>query len=166
MKRIVLLVLALVVGGGAFWLYRVLFPSDERAIRRTLQQAAEAVSIRPEQGTFDKLAAINRLLNLCHPDIEILLNAPGTGSHSIRGQDQLREAFAAVAGSGETLQVDLLQIGVEIRQDRSHATAQFIARARGRAAQEDIVQEFRVLLDKTEGRWIMRRIEPLPSLQL
>lgn len=166
MRRLLLIVLVLLLGLGGIWLCRRFFPSDERVIRRTLARAAGAVSVRADQGAFDKLGAINRLLNLCSPDIEIVLNARGMGSHSIQGHDQLRDALAAVFGSGESIEVQLLEIGVEVSEDRFQATAQFIARARGGRGEDDIVQELRVRLKRMEGSWRIQRVEPLPSLEL
>ena len=166
MKRAKLLILVLFVGAGIWWLYRVLFPPDEAVIRRLLVHAAEAASVPANERPFDKLKAVNRLVNSCTADIEILLHVPGVRTEKIQGREQLREAVAAVRATANAGAVTLMDIGINVEPGRSRATAQFIARARWDGATDEVVQEFKVDLNRAEGEWKIRRVEPLQSLGL
>lgn len=164
MKKGLLIGVALVLGLGIVWLYRFLFPPDEVLIRRVLEQAAAAASIQPQESAFDKLGAVNRLLNLCTADIEVVLDLPGDRRHSLQGRDQLREAALALRGASDAVEIKLWDIGVEVQGDRSSATAQFLARARLSQESDEWIQEFKVGLKRAEGSWKIRRVEPLSSL--
>ena len=154
----------MLVGAGTWWLYRVLFPPDETVIRRLLVGAAETASVQANESPFDKLGAVNRLVNSCTVDIEILLHIPGMHANIIQGRDQLREAVAAMRGTAKAGQVTLMDIGIDVEPGRSRATAQFIVRARWDGATDELIQEFKMDLNRVEGDWKIRRVEPLPSL--
>lgn len=162
--RAIVLGLALLLGG--LWAYRQLFPPDEVRIRRTLVKTAAAASIHPQESVIEKLRSINSILDACTTEIEVVVDVPELRSHSIRGREELREVLAAARGTGESVAIELMDIGVKVNQDRTSAVAQFIARARLSGAEDELVQEFRVLMNRVEGEWKIHRVESLRSLQI
>ena len=166
MKRVLWLIIALLLATGAWWLHGILFPSDETAIRRILHKAAEDASAKSQEGPLDKLSAINRLIGACTADVEISLRLPGTSLPAIQGRDQLREAVGAWRGLAEGSHIDLIDLAVSVDPNQSQATAQFIARSRLDRRSDQMVQEFKVTLNRSEGRWKIRQVEPLVSLRM
>ena len=161
MKRAKLLILVFVVGAGTWWLYRVLFPPDETVIRRLLVGAAEAASVQANESAFDKLGAVNRLVNRCTVDIEILLHIPGIRANMIKGRDQLREAVAAMRGTAKAGEVTLMDIGIDVEPGRSprqrpiHSSSP-LGRSNGRS--NTGVQSG---VEPGGGRMEIRRVEPI-----
>lgn len=161
------LVIVLVLFGlVAFWGYRKFFPSDEKVIRNLLAEAAEAGSIRPTDSGMTKFASVKRLMNMCMEDVRVVVDAPGARSLSVEGRERLGEALAGVRATTESLSIELIDIGIEVEEDRSEATAQFIARVEMERSRDEIVQEFRILLKRVDGEWKFARIEPLASLSM
>lgn len=158
-------ILAALAGAGAWWLHRVLFPPDATVIRRLLVDAADAASVQAGESPLEKLGAVNRLVGSCTADVEILLHTPGMRANVIRGRDQLREAAAALRAAARAGEVTLVDIGIDVEPGRSRAIAQFIARARWDGAADELIQELKVELNRAEGSWKVRRVEPLPSLE-
>ena len=165
MKNIRLVILLAVVAAAGFWGYRTFFPSDEVVIRKLLVRAAEMASIRAADSGMKKLASVNWLMNACTTDVELALDAPGIEARSIQGRDQLGELLGAVKGMVQSLSIELMDIRVQVDEDKSGATAQFVARANAEGVEDQIIQEFRVRLRRVDGDWKLQRIEPLESLR-
>ena len=166
MRRILPIILIVLLVSGGFLLYRYWFPSDQARIKQLLNQAAESASVNPDSSLFSKLGAVNKLLDLCADDIEILVNAPGIQRRSIRGRDQLQEVMTMVQGSQREIEISLRDLTVDVDESGVDASAQFIAQARVDRLQDSIYQEFRVSLVRQDGDWKIRKVEPLQALGL
>jgi len=156
----------LVAAALACWGYCKFFPSDEAVIHELLVEAAEAASIGPEDSAVAKFASVKRLINMCTEDIRLKVEAPGARVLSVQGRERLGEALAGVRATVQSLDIDLLDVGVEVEEDRTGATAQFIARVNRSGGQEEIIQEFRVVLKRVDGDWKFAQVEPLASLSM
>ncbi len=70
-----LLLLAVVVAAGV-WLWTVLFPSPEKAIRKQLAAVARDASANPNQNPLVSVANAQKLAGYFNANIEVHLDVP------------------------------------------------------------------------------------------
>jgi len=158
----VLLVLA-----GAYWVYRQMFPPDRVVIRQNLRELAQGLSYRNEGGRpLAALAGLNRVLGHFTEDVEIVLDdVPGVRNRVIQGRQELRELIAGSRAGSDSIQVRLLEIYVE-RIDRGEAMVQIIVGVQVDSEEDEFVQELRLGLVKEGREWLIRRVDPVPTLKM
>jgi hypothetical protein len=150
---------AMVVLGFLAW--RWLFPPDEVVIRKMVRAAAAAVSWEQGAGNFSRLAAANRLVGLCTPEIEILLDARGAGSERVQGRDALRQAIVAVRSRAAWLQVAVEGVELMVSESKDSATVLLAAAVRAEGTREPVLLNYKLSMRKVGGEWLIDRVEPV-----
>jgi hypothetical protein len=154
------------LAAAGFLLYRYLFPPHEQRIRKTLNDAAATVSFRADTGNLARLAAINRLTAYFTPDVEILVEMPGSNSRRLVGRDEVREAALGTRAAVRSLEIRLRDIGVELDEDRLSARAHVVVDVRIDGDSDPGISEFKLTMTQLEGDWRIRRIEPVRTLRM
>jgi len=150
---------AVVILGFLAW--RWLFPPDEVVIRKVVKTALAAASWEQGAGNLGRLAAANRLMGLCTPEIEILLETRGARSSRIQGRDDLRQAVLAMRGQVAWLEVTVDDVEVALSDTGEGATVLLAATVRGEGASEPILQDYKLAMRKIDGEWLIDRVEPV-----
>jgi hypothetical protein len=158
-----LVLLAVIVALGA-WLYSVLFPGPERAIRKQLTKVARLASIKPDQGLLSRGANIQELANCFDSRIEITLDLRDGSKHSVTGRDGIIEAAKLAHGHFRMLQIDFLDMNVALSPGQESATVNLTAKASSSEERDFQVQEFKFTLKKINGEWLISSIETVRTL--
>ena len=158
------LIFVLVVVAVSLWLWSVLFPGPERAIRRLLARTARAVSFTGNEGPMDQLRQLGEFANCFSPEVEVKFDAPGVGSQSIAGREELLSAAGAARSKGTPLKVDFLDASLVLAPDRESATVDLTVRAGIPGDRDFIVQEMKFYLKKFGRAWLIIRAETVKTL--
>ena len=150
----------------AVWLYSVFFPSPERAIRARLAQLAKSASFGGNESPIAAMANSQRVAEFFMEDVEIRLDLPGRVAATLSGREELREKTMALRSIGGGVQVELLDINVALAPDKKSAEANLTFKGRIAGEKDLIVQELKMVLNKIEGDWRIKRVETVKTLSL
>jgi hypothetical protein len=164
MKTVIRVVLVAVLVASGIWLYTVLFPRPEKAIRKQLTKVARLASIKPDQGLLSRGANIQELANCFDSKIEITLNLRGGSEHSVTGRDGIIEAAKLAHGRFKWLQIDFLDMNVALSPGKESATVNLTAKASSSEETDFQVQEFKFTLKKINGEWLIISVETIRTL--
>jgi hypothetical protein len=160
-----LLLFAFLVALGV-WLWTILFPAPEKVIRQRLAKLARTVSFSGNEGRVLRLAGAGNLAGFFSTNIEINIDVPGRVHHSFMGRDEITQAaLAARSGSG-SLSVKFPDIRVTVAADRQSAVADLTLEATIPGEPDPIVQEMKFTLQKTDGEWLITRIESVRTFTI
>lgn len=154
---------ALLVLAG-LWLWTVLFPSPEKAIRKHLEKSARCASFKADEGAMERMGNIAELANCFSPDAELKFETPGSGMQSITGRADIMRAAGLARGMGNALQVDLLDASLSVAPDKQSATVDLTARAKIPGDRDFFIQEMKFYLKKFGRAWLITRVETVKTL--
>src|SRR5438105_1256287 len=120
LRRIVLLAALIAVG---IWVWGILFPNPERLIRKRLAEVAQAASFSPRESPVAQAANSQRLTTFCTDDIEIVVELPGAGRHTVSGHDELFQRAMGARSLVAGLNVKFLDVTVTVAPDQQFAAA-------------------------------------------
>ena len=160
-KRLILLLLLVVVG---LWLWSVVFPGPEKAIRQHLAQTARAASFPANEGPMDRLSNLGAFAKCFSPDAQVKFESPGGGTQSLAGRDDLMRAAGAARTLISALQVDFVDAILVVAPDRETATVDLTVRATVPGDRDFFVQEMKVYLKKFGRSWLIVRAESVKTL--
>lgn len=146
------------------WIFQILFPPEEKRIRRLLAQAAEAAEVNPKQNPLFKLAGANRLVGCFSPDAVLQVEVPGVQMRTIHGHDDLLQAVTAALAGLQEARIQLHRVHVSVDPGRQSATAQLVTAAYLNGSSEPMVQELRIRLRKIEDHWKIVQVETVKTL--
>ncbi len=164
MKRIVLVVALVSCALLGTWLFQVLFPGDERLIRRLIAQVAETASIKPNEHPLVKLSAANKLGNCFSDHAVISYDAAGWDSRTINGREELVQIAVAARANLQDANIRLLDVYLQIDPGKQSASANVVASATINGGKEPLIQEFRITLKKFDGDWLITRADSVKTL--
>ncbi len=164
MKRVLKIITVLAVLAFGVWLFRILFPGDEKLIRKLLAGAAETAAIKPNENPLFRLAGANKLVGFFSPDAVLKVDVPGVDVRSINGRDDLLQAVTAARASLQEARILLREIHVNVDPDKQSATAQLVATAYLNGGSDPMVQELKLQLRKIDGHWKITQVETVKTL--
>ncbi len=158
----VIIAAALVV--VAVWLYSVFFPSPERAIRARLTELAKSASFGGNEPPLAAMANAQRVAGFFMEDVQIQVELPGRVGATVSGRDEVRDKTIALRSLGAGLQVEFLDINIIVASDKNSAEANLTLKGRIAGEKDLIVQELKMLLNKIDGDWKIKRVETVKTL--
>jgi len=161
LTRIVLL--AVLVGVG-IWVWSILFPSPERAIRHLLAEVAKAASFPSKESPLAMAANSQKLTTFCTDDIVITVELPGRSQHTLNGRDELFQGAMAARSLAAGLKVEFVDVTVTLAPDRQSAVASLTAKGNIPGEKDLLVQELKIKLKKVGRDWLIERIETVKTL--
>ena len=164
MKRVLNIAVIAAVLLAGFWIYRILFPSDERLIRQLLAEAAETAEVKQNENPLFKIAGANKLIGYFSPDVVLKLDVPGVDTRTLDSADEIRQAITAARASLQEARFQFNEVQVNVGADSKSATAQFVAIAYLNGSGDPLVQELRMQLRKIDRRWRISRVETVKTL--
>ena len=153
--------LLVALGVVAFWLWRILVPTQEEIIRKRLLQIAQVASFSGKESPLAKLGNAQQLANFCAPDAEIAVEIPGH-TQTITGQEEIRQAALGARTAVSSVRIEFLDVNVAIDLGKQSAVAHLTAK--GRVQGEQVVQEMKFIFRKIEGKWLIQRVETVKTL--
>ena len=144
-------------------MFQILFPSDEKLIRRLLAAVAEIASIKPTDNALVKLGGANKLAEFFTADVVISLDASTFRHRSIRGREELVELAAAARANLSEATIKLHDIGVVVSADRQSATAQLTALATFDGSTDPLLQLLKLRLKRVAGEWKIFEVDTLKT---
>jgi len=161
LTRIVLLAVLVAVG---IWVWSILFPSPERAIRQRLAEVAKAASFPSKESPLAVAANSQRLTTFCTDDIMITVELPGRSQHTVNGRDELLQGAMAARSFAPGLKVEFVDVTVTLAPDRQSAVANLTAKGNVPGEKDLLVQELKIKLKKVGRDWLIERIETVKTL--
>jgi len=163
-KRILKIIAVLGVLALGVWIFQMLFPGDEKRIRKMLAAVAETAAVKPNENPLFKLAGASKLVGFFGPDAVLKVEVPGVEVRSINGRDDLLQAVTAARASLQEARVQLHEIHVTLEPDRRSAAAQLVASAYINGGADPMVQELKMQLRKIDGKWKITEVETVKTL--
>jgi hypothetical protein len=157
--------LAMIVGGAAF----VFWPTEASRVRARVTAAADAMSARPGEGDFDRLARLTGLAKTLSPDIVVEAES---GGPAIRGREAVAALAAQLSTAGGPLRIALSDLEVTLDDGAAHAVVTAVAHVTSTAAdgrEGGAAAAFdggviRIELARTDDGWLITRAAPVPAL--
>jgi hypothetical protein len=166
MKKVFRLVLAVALAAFGVWLWCVLFPSPEKVIRKRLVELARTASFSPNEGTLARLAGAQNLAFFFSTNIEVNISVPGRVQHHLVGRDEITQAALAARSAVGGLKVKFPDINITVAPDKQSAVADLTVELNISSERDSIVQEIKFTLQKTDGKWLVTRIETVRTLSV
>ncbi len=166
MKNIFRLVLVAALVALGVWLWFVLFPSPEKVIRKRLTELARTASFSPNEGNLARLAGAQNLAFFFSTNIEVDIDVPGLVQHNLMGRGEITQAALGARSAVSGLDVKFPDINVMVAPDKQSAVADLTVEANIFNERDPIVQEMKFTLQKTDGKWLVTRIETVRTLSI
>jgi len=164
MKIIFRLCFFIILLALGFWLWTVLFPSDEAIIRKRLAKVAELMTFSSKEGTLARAMNVDAAAGYFARDVEIIVDTPAQPMLMLSGRDELKQRALAVRMSLKGLEVKFLDLNVTLSPDNTTATVDLTGEAHLPGDRDLFVQELKFFLRKIEGKWLIVRIETVRTL--
>jgi hypothetical protein len=147
-----------ILAGLYFW------PTDARAIQRTLARAAEAVSSPAGEGDLQRIARTASLAKCLTTDVVV---DAGPDGPSVRGRETVVGLVSRLRPAGAAV-VEVADVRLLIDGSAKQATADVLVRVaadgRGDVSPFDAT-ELTVNLTKVDGDWLIARVTRIPGLR-
>jgi len=146
------------------WIYRFLFPSDEKLIRRLLAEVSETAAVKANENPIFKIVVANKLVAFFSPDAVLKVDVAGVDTRTLDTPDDLRQAVTAARASLQEAKFQLREVQVDVSPDSQSASAQLVAVAYLNGSGDPLVQELKMQLKKIDRRWKISRGETVKTL--
>jgi hypothetical protein len=164
MKRAIQIVLGLAVIGLAFWLWTVLFPSPEKAIRSRLNTLAKTVSFNSNGGMMAGAYNAQKASEFFTTDVDVEINVSGLEPMSFHGRDEVLQAAMAARGHLSALKVEFTDMNITLGPDKQGAKVNLTGEAKVPGERDISAQEFNFFIKKVDGKWMIYRVETVKTL--
>jgi ketosteroid isomerase-like protein len=159
--RLVLLAAVAVLG---FWLWTVFFPSPEKVVLKKIASLAATATISANDSNLTRAGKASHLVGFFAADAQIIFDAPGQGTRTLSGRDEIREAALGGFASLTMLKVQFLDVSVRIGADKQTADVNCTAKVNAGDSKDFGVQEMHFQLKKIDGNWLITRAETVKTL--
>jgi hypothetical protein len=161
LKTAFLILIALLL---LLWGYRALFPSDEKIIRKQLEEVAGAVSFSPDDSGLRRLAKQNKLPAYFSRDVAVNIMIPGGTVQSLRGRDDLLVAYQVALRNLRRIRVRFLDVQLQFAPGKETATAHLTVLADINEEKNALAQELQMEFTKIDGDWFISQINTIETI--
>jgi hypothetical protein len=166
MKIVFRFVLAAALVAFGVWLWMVLFPSPEKVIHKRLVALANTVSFSSNQGNLARLAGVPNLGDFFSVNVEVNIDVPGRVQERLMSRQEIVQAALAARSAVGGLTVKFPDINITVAPDKQSATADLTVEINVSNQRDPIVQEMKFTLQKTDGKWLVTRVETVRTLSI
>ena len=166
MKIILRLVLAVALVAFGVWIWTVLFPSPEKVIRKRLTELARTVSFSPNEGNLVRIAGAQNLAFFFSTNVEVNIDVPGRVQHNLMGRAEITQAAPGARSTVNGLDVKFPDIVVTVAPGKQSAEVDLTVEVKIANERDPIVQEMKFTLQKTDGEWLVTRVETVRTLSI
>ena len=162
-RRLFLFTLLLAIGG---WVWAALFPNPKAVIRSQILKLARLASFSPNEGNINRLAQHHQFSALFSEEARVAVEASGDVPHYFNGREELMNAVMAARSLVNTLKAEFFDLNIEMGPRNQSALVDLTARADVNGQPGSYVQELKFTFRKTDGNWLITRVEPVTNLKL
>ena len=163
MKIIIRIVLLAALAALGVWLWTVLFPSPEKVIRRRLMELARTVSSSSNESDLTRLAAARSVAGFFASTVELNVDLPELGQRTLDREELTQLALMARSRAGG-VHVKFPDINITVAPDQQSAVADLTVEANITGEHDSVVREMKFTLRKTDGQWLITRVETVRTL--
>jgi hypothetical protein len=163
MKIIIRIVLLAALTALSIWLWTVLFPSPETVIRKRLTELARTVSSSANESELTRLAAARSVAGFFAANVELNVDLPELGQRTMDREEITQVALMARSRAGG-VQVKFPDINITVAPDKQSAVADLTVETNVSGERESVGQEMKFTLRKTDGQWLITRVETVRTL--
>jgi len=164
MKIVFRMVVLAALAALGVWLWLVVFPDPEKAIRKRLNELAATVSYSPSQGNLARIAAVQRLAGYFGTNVEVNIDVPGRVQHTLVGREEITQTALGARAVVSSLRVKFPDINVTVAPDKQSAVADVTLDATIAGEADQLVQELKFTMQKIDGRWLITRVDTIRTL--
>ncbi len=164
MRRILHLVVLLALVGGAVLLWRQVFPSPEKQIRKRLEELRELVSFRASEGNLAVLADLQHLGSLFTRDAAVRVDMEAGPRVMLTGRDSIQQAVGAARQAAGNLDVEFRDVVVTVGEDKQSAVVEVTGMARQKGSNELWIEELRFHFIHTDEGWQISSVETVQTM--
>ena len=164
MKVIIRIVLLAALAALGIWLWTVLFPSPEKVVRRRLTELARTVSSSANESDLARLAAARSVAGFFAATVELNVDLPELGQHNSMDREEITQLALMGRSRAGGLRVKFPDINITVAPDQQSAVADLTVEANVSGEHDPIVQEMKFTLRKTDGQWLITRVETVRTL--
>jgi hypothetical protein len=164
MKIVFRFVLLAALAAAGVWLWTVLFPGPEKAVRHQLVKLAKDVSFSGSAGGWSRLAGAESVAGFFDTNVEVNINVPGHEQHTFTARAEITQAALVSRKEVSSLSVQFPDINVTVAPDKNSATADATAVVNIAGEPEAIVQELKITFVKSGDQWLIRKIETVRTV--
>lgn len=164
MKRAILAILGLAVIGFGVWLWMVLHPSPERAIRSRIDALAKTISFESNGGLLAQAYNAQKVSDFFTPDVDVEVNISGLEPLSFHGRDEVMQAAAVARTHLSAMKVQFIDLNITLDPDKQGAKVNLTGTAKIPGERDISAQEFNFIMKKVGGKWMIYRIETVKTL--
>lgn len=160
------LIMLIVLAALGFWLWTVFFPSPEKIVRKQLAKLAHEASFSPSENDLIKMADAQNIPSLFSSNVEVNIAPSGREQQTLSGRDEIRTAALASRAQATSLDVKFPDVIVKVGPDKSSAVADVTLDATVSGEHDAIVQELKISFQKTDGQWLINKVETVQKVSL
>ena len=164
MKMIIRIVLLAALAALGVWLWMVLFPSPEKVLRKRLTELASTVSSSAGESDLTRLAAARSVAGFFAATVELNVDIPELGQHNSLDREELTQLALLARSRAVGLHVKFPDINITVAPDKQSAVADLTVEANISGEHDSIVREMKFTLRKTDGQWLITRVETVRTL--
>ena len=164
MKIVFRIVLLAALAALGIWLWTVLFPSPEKVIRRRLTKLARTVSSAANESDLTRLAAARSVAGFFSTNVELNVDLPELGQHSSLDREEITQAALMARSRAGGVRVKFPDINITVAPDKQSAVADLTVEANISGEHDSVVREMKFTLRKTDGQWLITRVETVRTL--
>ncbi len=166
MKRAIQILLALGIIGFAFWMWTVMFPSPEKAIRNRLNALAKSISFNSEGGLLANALNAQKVADFFTVDVEVDVVVPGYEQLTMHGREEVAQTAIGARTRLTSLKVEFPDMNIMVDADKQSAKVNLTGKATVPGEKDVSAQEFNFMLKKVDGKWQIYRVETVKTLSL
>jgi hypothetical protein len=164
MKIVFRIVLLAALAALGVWLWTVLFPGTEKVIRRRLMELARTVSSSANESDLARLASARSAAGFFAATVELNVDLPELGQRNSLDREEITQLALMARSRAGGVHVKFPDISITVAPDKQSAVADLTVEANVSGERDSIVREMKFALRKTDGQWLITRIETVRTL--
>jgi hypothetical protein len=146
------------------WLWFILFPRPEKVIRWRLTELARTVSSSANESDLARLAAARSVAGFFAATVELNVDLPELGQHNSLDREEITQLALMGRSRAGGLRVKFPDINITVAPDQQSAVADLAVEANISGERDSVVREMKFTLRKTDGQWLITRVETVRTL--
>jgi acyl CoA:acetate/3-ketoacid CoA transferase alpha subunit len=159
--RIVLLAALMALG---VWLWTALFPRPEKVIRKRLTELARTVSSSANESDLARLASARSVAGFFAATVELNVDLPELGQRNSLDHEEITQLTLMARSRAGGVRVKFPDINITVAPNQQSAVADLTVEANISGEHDSVVREMKFTLQKTDGQWLITRIETVRTL--
>jgi hypothetical protein len=163
-SRLFSLVVVATLAAAGLCGWRAWSPGPEKAIRQRLGELARTASFGPNEGLLARKLNCDKLAGFFADDAEVRVELDNV-VENLKGREKLRDAALGARSAVGSLKLDFRDVNVALGADRQSAEVDLTAMGKVPGEPDPEVCEFKLLLKRIGGDWMIRRVETVKTLR-